>query len=59
MDFKFHIKKKTSGLVRVCTGHGLTRRVDMVLSGCCPGLSFIKPRSVQPSGRPTEPDRVL
>jgi len=53
MGFKSHIwKKKTPGVVWIRPGHGLTRRVDRVLPGCCPGRSFIKPEPVQPPGWP-------
>ena len=55
MGFKSHIskKKKKPGLVRVRPGSpGSTRRVVRVWPGCCHSRSFIKPRPVQPPGRP-------
>lgn len=46
---------KTLGLVLVCpgrSGHGSIRRVDRVLSDCCPRWFFSKPGPVQPPDRP-------
>ena len=58
IEQKSHLKKKNIGSHLGRSGHGLTRRVDRVLSGYCTGRSFILLRPVQPSGRLARPVRV-